>query len=76
LVVFYIAVSATMTLNYALHDPPLFERWGLSDPHTQLALTRWLNSILNLFVLGAWAIYLFVWEHLPRAKIWKPASNR
>ncbi|MBI4674102.1 MAG: hypothetical protein HY741_20855 [Chloroflexi bacterium] len=75
LIVFYLTVSATMTLNYALHDPPLFARWGLSDPHAQLALPRWFNSLANLIVLGAWTVYLFVWTRMPRAKFLQSVSR-
>lgn len=75
LMLFYIALSATMTLNYALHDPPLFERWGLHDPHAELALPRWLNASFNLILFGVWTLYLFVWERVPRAKTLEPAST-
>lgn len=56
----YIAISLTMLLNYALHDPPLYERLHLNDPHAELALPRQLNSFLNLVILGAWSVYLAV----------------
>lgn len=72
---FYIAVSLTMTLNYALHDPPLFERGGLSDPRAEWALARWLNALVNLILLGAWSVCLFVGTRLPRANILEPVSR-
>lgn len=55
----YIAVSATMVLNYALSDPPLFALLGLSDPSTQFALPRELNALANTAIFAAWAFYLF-----------------
>ena len=60
LVALYLAISVTMTLNYALHDPPLYERLGLNDPHAQLALARWLNATANVTILAVWLMYLFV----------------
>lgn len=59
LIAFFVAVSVTMTLNYALHDPPLYELLRLSDPHAQLALPRRLDAAVNLVILGAWTVYLF-----------------
>jgi len=53
-------VSVTMMLNYALHDPPLFERFGLTDPHGQWAPLRWLNAVANVTILAIWMVYLFV----------------
>jgi hypothetical protein len=75
LTLFFVVISATMTLNYALHDPTLYERWGLSDPHAQLALPRWLNALTNLVALGAWGVYLFVATRLPRAKFLQAESQ-
>ncbi len=60
LIALYAAISVTMTLNYALHDPPLYERLGLNDPHAQLALARWLNATANVAILMLWLVYLFV----------------
>lgn len=59
LIALFAAISLTMTLNYALHDPMLYERWRLNDPHAQLALARWLNAVANMAILGVWTIYLF-----------------
>jgi Gpi18-like mannosyltransferase len=56
---FYVAVSATMVLNYALSDPPLFALFGIADPAVQLALPRQLNSVANTAIFAAWALYLF-----------------
>lgn len=60
LVGLYALLSITMTLNYALHDPPLFTLLGLSDPHAQLAVPRWLNAVANVAVMSLWILYLFV----------------
>jgi len=60
IIALYVAISATMTLNYALHDPPMYERLGLTDPHAQLALARWLNAAANMVILCVWTIYLFL----------------
>lgn len=68
LAVVYVAVSLTMTLNYALHDPPLYDALGLSDPHAQLAAPRRLNAALNVLLLGAWTVYLFVARQSARAR--------
>lgn len=59
LIALYAAISATMTLNYALHDPPLYNRLGLDDPHAQLASARWWNSAANMIILVAWTILMF-----------------
>lgn len=59
-IAFYVAVSATMVLNYALSDPPLFALFGVSDPTAQLAFPRQLNALANTAVFAAWALYLFV----------------
>jgi hypothetical protein len=58
-VAFYIAVSATMVLNYATSDPPLFSLLGIADPATQLALPRELNALANTAIFAVWALYLF-----------------
>ncbi len=58
-VLFYIVVSATMVLNYALSDPPLFALFGIADPAVQLALPRQLNSVANTVLFAAWSLYLF-----------------
>ncbi len=55
---FYLGISVTMTLNYALHDPNLFERFGLTDPDAQWANLRWLNSAANAVVLTVWGVVL------------------
>jgi hypothetical protein len=44
-----------MTLNYALHDPPLVAHLNGWD----LAPVRWFNSLVNVIILAAWTIYLF-----------------
>jgi len=75
LTLFYVGISATMILNYALHDPTLFARWQLDDPQTQLAAPRWTNSFLNLLLLGAWTLYLFFGARLSRAKTFEIASS-
>src|SRR5207253_4032474 len=59
-IVLYLAISATMTLNYALHDPAVFERLGLSDPDGQLALARWVNAMVNVTLFVVWSVYLFL----------------
>jgi hypothetical protein len=58
-VVFYVAVSATMVLNYALSDPPLFALFGIADPGAELAFPRELNALANTVMFAAWALYLF-----------------
>lgn len=60
LILLYIAIGATMTLNYALHDPAVFERLGLSNPDEQLALARWVNSMANVVIFAVWSLYLFL----------------
>jgi len=60
LIAFYVVVSLTMTLNYALHDPPLYDVLGLSDPHAQLAAPRRLNAALNTLLLAGWTLYLLL----------------
>jgi hypothetical protein len=75
LALFYVVISATMTLNYALHDPTLYERWGLSDPHAQLALPRWLNALTNFVVLGVWSVYLWMAARIPRARFLRAESQ-
>lgn len=60
LILLYIAISATMTLNYSLHDPALFERLGLSNPDEQLALARWVNSMVNVVLFAVWSLYLLL----------------
>lgn len=62
LIVFYVAISVTMTLNYALHDPNLYERFGLQAPDMQWGTLRWFNSLLNAVVFGAWSLSLFLPE--------------
>jgi hypothetical protein len=76
LVRLYVAISVTMTLNYALHDPPLYERLGLTDPHAQLAFARRLNSLANLVIFAVWALYLFVAPWVPRSRYVDTRSNR
>lgn len=75
LTLFYVGISATMILNYALHDPTLFARWQLDAPQTQLAAARWTNSFLNLLLLGAWTLYLFFGARRARAKTFEIASS-
>jgi hypothetical protein len=60
LMAFFVVISTTMTLNYALHDPNLYARFGLSDPDAQWATARWFNSIANIVILALWTIYLFM----------------
>jgi hypothetical protein len=64
LIALYVVLSATMTLNYALHDPPLYDLLGLSDPHAELAFARWLNAVANMTILSVWLLYLFVGREL------------
>lgn len=59
-IVLYVAISATMTLNYALHDPAVFERLGLNNPDEQLAASRWLNSMVNVALFILWSVFLFL----------------
>lgn len=54
LIVLYAALSVTMTVNYALHDPPLLEHFSFLDSNT----LRWLNALANTLLLGGWGIYL------------------
>ncbi|HZQ05751.1 MAG TPA: hypothetical protein VFD70_04175, partial [Anaerolineae bacterium] len=77
-IAFYIGISATMTFNYALHDPNLYERLNLTDPHAQLAGARWFNSLVNLIVFGVWALYLFARQSLPlpKARSWNALGHR
>lgn len=75
LLAFYIALSATMTWNYALHDPTLFERFQLREPAAQWALPRRVNAIFNLIIFGAWSVYILARARLPRAKTPTPANN-
>lgn len=56
LIVVYALSSLAMTLNYALHDPPLLEQVSVLNSNT----LRWLNSLLNMLVFTGWALYLFV----------------
>jgi hypothetical protein len=70
-IAFYIVVSATMVLNYALSDPPLFAQLGLSSPDAQLAVPRWLNAALNSLLFGAWGLYAYT-----RGKIARGARAR
>jgi hypothetical protein len=56
LIPFYLVLSVTMTLNYALHDPPLLSQWRWLDS----APLRWLNALVNTLVLAVWMLYLFV----------------
>lgn len=56
----YLALSVTMTLNYALHDPPVFGLLGLSNPHWDLALARWLNAVVNVTIATIWTLYLLL----------------
>ena len=74
LALFYAGISVTMILNYALHDPTMFARWNLSDPHAQLDMPRWLNSIFNLMLLGAWCVYLWFGARVRRPKIFRSVS--
>lgn len=60
LVVLYAALSITMTLNYALHDPAMYQLLGLSDPHGQLAFARRLNAVANVTIATIWVLYLLV----------------
>ncbi|GIL15352.1 MAG: hypothetical protein BroJett039_05250 [Chloroflexota bacterium] len=75
LLAFYIALSATMTWNYALHDPTLFERFQLREPAAQWALPRRVNAIFNLIIFGAWSVYILARARLSRAKTPTPANN-
>lgn len=74
LVALYIVLSVTMTLNYLLHDTSVYERLGLSAPHQQLALARWLDAVANMTILCVWMIYLFVRRDLdlPLTKLFQP----
>jgi hypothetical protein len=56
LIPLYAVLSTTMTLNYALHDPPLLAQWSQLDS----SALRWLNALLNTIVLVVWMAYLFV----------------
>ncbi len=78
LIAFYIGISTTMTWNYALHDPNLYERLHLTDPHAQLAGARWFNSLINLIVFGGWVLYLFARQSLPlpNARAWNALGHR
>ncbi|MCC7161046.1 MAG: hypothetical protein IT331_01000 [Anaerolineae bacterium] len=58
LAVLYAALSVTMTLNYALHDPPIFGLLGTNNPHRDLALARWLNAVANVTIATMWVLYL------------------
>jgi nitric oxide reductase large subunit len=53
-VLLYVALSLTMVANYALHDPDLFTRFGLSGPDTQLLNARWANAAINALIFGVW----------------------
>lgn len=74
LVYLYIIISLTMTLNYLLHDPPFFERMGLSDPHAQLAWFRWFNALANGVILAMWTLHLF-FRQATRAVVAAPAQG-
>lgn len=65
---FYIAVGITMTLNYALHDPTLAARLGVSNPDVEWADWRWLNSLANMLIFTVWSVYLLVGRGLT---VWK-----
>lgn len=68
LIALYVVLSVTMTLNYALHDPPVLERLQLPASN----VWQWLNALLNTIVLGAWAVYLFARRGLQAH--WKQAQ--
>lgn len=76
-IVLYVAISATMTLNYALHDPAFYAQLALSAPHVQLAPARWLDAVANLAILAVWMIYLFARRdlQLPFAKLFQPQAT-
>lgn len=59
LIFFYVAITVTMVANYALSDPPTYERLGLSNPDLELRLPRMVNAIANAVVLAVWTVYLF-----------------
>lgn len=58
LVWLYVAITLTMVGNYALSDPPSFERMGLTDPDAQLWLPRMANAVANALLLALWSAYL------------------
>lgn len=77
LVRLYLLVSLTMTLNYALHDPALYERLGLSEPHAQLAWPRWFNALANVALFAVWGVYAGASGRVPAAaQVATPARAR
>lgn len=60
LVALFVALTVTVTLNYALHDPPVFALLQLTDPNTQLSLLRRLNATVNVLLLSLWLVYVVV----------------
>ncbi len=68
---FYIVVTVTMVINYALSDPPLFARFGIDDPVTELAALRFLNSAANVVLFVAWSSYLFA----RRRAVFQPSTE-
>ena len=57
LVVLYVALTLTMGINYALHDPDVFARFALSAPDAQLSNLRWANAAANMLIFGAWTAW-------------------
>ena len=61
LVLLYVPISLTMTVNYALHDPNVYLLLDLSAPDAQLAGARWANAAVNVLIFVLWTGWL-VWS--------------
>jgi hypothetical protein len=53
----YAALTITMVVNYATHDPDVFARLGLPAPDAQLSNIRWANAVANTLIFVAWTAW-------------------
>lgn len=60
LALIFAVLTLTMVLNYALSDPGVFARLGMSNPDVQLAGMRYANSVLAVLLFIVWVVYEFV----------------
>ncbi|MGE5139655.1 MAG: glycosyltransferase 87 family protein, partial [Rudaea sp.] len=72
---FYLAVTLTMVVNYALSDPGVLAWLGVSDPAAQLALPAELNAAANTLVFAAWALLWIPWRKMGLSRM-LPARNK
>lgn len=75
LIFFYIAITVTMVANYALFDPPTYERLGLSNPDLELWLPRMANAIANAILFALWTVYLFARRWITFGDSRQPATE-